>query len=312
MASCGPTTPSSHAANLTLRDDWFGDDISGYLLLAVPNLGDDNHNGFADFFESSQPVNNVATTGSYSLNGLGSGSLQATWSRGAGSSLGSCNLKFKPNSFYTWLTFNLAFQLLEYSGPLTYAPGTSSVTGRLDLVLADVPDLLLGGSVAFVKSSTDPFNHLTLQPGSWTNTYQQTLVYTNAEFSRDPRWPTNYFGYVVFDDDANPDTAFPFDVWMLSIDDSRDSNHNGIPDFSDNPVGPLPPRRPELALTTVAAGLRLTIRGDVGHVHQVQGTDALDPSSWATVWSEALVSDPQTIDLPTPTAGARFWRVTAQ
>jgi hypothetical protein len=306
---------STYAANVTLYDNWFGDTVdSGYILLPIPNTGDANQNGFPDFFESSQPVNNIGTSGSYNLQYFGTGTLQATWSRGTGSSLGSCTLNLKPNPYYTWLTFYGTFQLLEYTGPLTYTPGATTVSGRVNLVQTDAPDNLYAGPVTFVKSPSDRFNTLTLQPGSWTNAWQQTFTYTNGNyvFQRDTRWPTNYSGYVFFYYDYNPAAPYPFDAWVLSIDDPNDANHNGIPDFSDDLSGPAQPRRPRLTLARGSTNLWLSISGDVGHAHQIQELTSLSLTNWVTVWSQSLTNDPQPVSLPIPSGSAKYWRVVAQ
>ncbi len=302
---------SSYAANVTLNDEWIGEPYQGYIKVPIPGFTDANGNGFPDFFESVQGVDSTTTSGSYNLSGWGSGALQATWSRAAGTSYGSCSLKL-PGPFFNTLTFSLSFQLLEYSGPLTYTPGTTQVTGRVDLVQTDYADSLYGGPVTFVKTTTNRFNALMLQPDSWTNAWQQTMTYTNDLFTRDVHWPTNYYGYVIFDDDADPTTPYPFDVWVLSIDDLNDANHNGIPDFSDDPSGPVLPRQPRLLLTAGTNNLWLTIAGDVGHVHQVQETLSLPSTNWVTVWSQSLTNDPQVVSLPPPSEPAKFWRVVAQ
>lgn len=122
------------------------------------------------------------------------------------------------------------------------------VSGSLTLTQTGYPANQLQGPVQFVKVATNRFNLLTLQPGVWTNATAQTLSYTTDLFSRDPRWPTNYAGYVDFAD-GDPATPSPdYRTWVLSIDDANDANHNGIPDFSDDPSGSAPPRAPTLRL----------------------------------------------------------------
>ncbi|HXR08366.1 MAG TPA: hypothetical protein VN765_13600 [Candidatus Acidoferrum sp.] len=304
-----PYDPSTYAANVTLNDDWFGSSDPGTILLALPPFTDANGNGYDDFFESVQPLGGTTTSGSYNLGGLGPGALSATWSRPAGSSWGGCVLKFNPSPFYTWLTFNISFQILEYLGPLGYTPGTTSVTGRVDVVQTDATNNVFGGPVDFVKTATNRFNALIFQPGAWTNAAQQTLTYTNSLFTRDPTWPTNYGGYVLFYDVSDPTNPPPYNLWVLSIDDPNDSNHNGIPDFSDDPS---PPRRPTLSLARGPTNLWLTVSGDVGHLHQVQEAPSLTPANWTTIWSESLTNDPQTVSIPQPSAAAKFWRALAQ
>ena len=307
-------TTDSHAADVTLKDEWLNESFPGYILLPIPIVGDVNGNGYADFFESGRSVNSATTSGSYSLSLWGSGALEATWSRAAGSSWGSCVLKFKfpSNPNLTWLTFDLSFQLLEYSGPVSYAPGVTAVSGRVELIQTDKPESRLGGPVTFIKTTTNRFNALMLQPDTWTNAAQQSLTYTNELFERDAQWPSNYFGYVIFDDDFNPDTRYPFGWWVLSLDDLNDANHNGIPDFSDDQGGPEPPRPPQLSLTRGATNFWLAISGEIGRVHEVQEATPVSLADWTTVWFQPLTSDPQVVSLPAPPGPGRFWRVVAR
>ena len=310
-----PYNSSTYAAYVTLCDNWLGEEWDwGYILLPVPNIGDANQNGFQDFFESSQPVNSVGTSGSYSFQYSGSGPLQANWSRPAGSSWGSCTLKLQPYPYYTWLTFYGTFQLLEYTGSLAYTPGATTVSGRVNLVQTDAPDNLYAGPVAFVKSAADRFNTLTLQSGSWTNAWQQMFTYTNDGyvFQRDTSRHTNYWGPVLFYYDYNPTADYPFGMWVLSIDDTNDANHNGIPDFSDDLSGPAQPRRPRLTLSRGATNVWLSISGEVGHTHQVQELTSLWSTNWMTVWSQSLTNDPQVVSLPIPSGAGKYWRVVAQ
>ena len=85
----------------------------------------------------------------------------------------------------------------------------------------------------------------------------------------------------------NPSAYYPYGTWILSIDDTNDVNHNGIPDFSDDPPSTLP-SRPSLTLRPTATNLWLTIHGDTGHVHQVQQSLSLPASRTATNWQTVL------------------------
>jgi hypothetical protein len=127
-------------------------------------------------------------------------------------------------------------------------------------------------------------------------------------YVRLPAWPTNYGGYFDFDD-WDPNTTDPdYVTWGLSIDDTNDFNHNGIPDFSDDPSA----RRPLFSLTVTASNLLFTIHGDVGHPHQVQESLILPATNWQTVASVTLTNDPQLVAVVLPTTRLKFWRVQAQ
>jgi hypothetical protein len=188
----------------------------------------------------------------------------------------------------------------------------TTVSGYVDLVQTDKPESLLGGPVTFVKTTTNRFNALMLQPDAWTNAAQQSMAYTNELFERDAQWPTNYFGYVIFDNDFDPATPYTFDWWVLSIEDLNDTNHNGIPDFSDDQGGPELPRPPQLSLARGATDFRLTISGDIGRVHEVQEATPMSLTNWTTVWFQALTSDPQVVSLPASPGSGKFWRVVAR
>jgi hypothetical protein len=302
-------TGASHSTFLTLTDEVFGDEYAGAMALDVPDGGDANENGYPDFFEVAQAVN-ATSSGVYDIDSFGNGLVSASWSRAAGSPLGVCVLTFQNSSFGN-LVFSPAFQLLEYTGPLTYNPGSNTVSGTVNLTQTGNSTSEMQGPVQFEKVSTNRFNLLVLQPGAWSNSAMQTLTFTNDLFFRDSDWPTNYGGYFDFQD-WDPNTPDPdYVVWGLSIDDTNDVNHNAIPDFSDDPQSALP-RRPLLSLTLTSSNVLLTIHGDVGHLHQVQETLALPTTNWQTVASITLTNDPQSVSLPPSAAGTRLWRVLAQ
>jgi hypothetical protein len=209
-------------------------------------------------------------------------------------------------------TYNCPFTLIEYTGPLTYAPGSNTVSATINLTQTGNSAKTLQGPIAFVKSTTDRFNTLTNQPGVWTNAASQPLSFDGEVFSRGiPTWPTNYAGYVYFAD-GEPSTAAPdYRLWVLSIDDPNDANANGIPDFSDDPAA-VPPRAPRLSLAAGPTNLWLTISGDVGHSNQIQQIGSLGTTNWLTTQSFLQTNDPQVVSLPVPAAAPKFWRVMAQ
>jgi hypothetical protein len=315
----GELTPSggsyTHAAWVLMTDTWFGGQVSGTMYLNVPDTGDADGDGFNDFFEVSQPIS-TTSSGTYNFPGsYGSGTVRASWGRAAGSHWGNCVLRFRPSDLYDWEVFSHSFEVIEYTGPLSYTPGSSAVNCSLSLTQTDNPGPLMQGPAQFVKVVANRFNQLTLQPGNWTNESLQTLTYDYDTYYRDAAWPTNYYGYLDFYDPANPSAYYPFGTWILSIDDTNDVNHNTIPDFSDDPQSTLP-SRPSLTLRPTATNLWLTIRGDTGHVHQVQESLSLPASktatNWQTVLSVTLTNSPQDVSLPLPSSTTRFWQVRAQ
>jgi len=154
---------------------------------------------------------------------------------------------------------------------------------------------------------------LALQPGvlTLTNFVAQTVTNLDDPFQRDPIWPTNYFGYVDFEDgDPNTPDDPDYLTWFLSIDDTNDSDGDGIPDFSDD-VASTSASAPLLILSPGSTNLMLNVTGTVGRTHEVQRNFLLDQTNWATVLSFSLTNSPQSVVLPLPTNAASFWRVRA-
>lgn len=283
--------------------------IYGTMFVDLPPVADANGNGFNDFFEVSQSVATTVTSGYYNT-AVSSGTVTATWSRPVGSKDGTCQLDLVDDTYGDLGTYTCPFEVLEYTGQLTYTPGANTVSASINLTQTGNPANTLQGPITFDKSVTDRFNTLTNDPGVWTNAAAQMLAFDNEVFIRETRWPTNYAGYVYFANGA-PNTAAPdYRLWVLSIDDTNDSNANGIPDFSDDPAVVLP-RAPQLSLALGPTNLLLTISGDVGHVHQIVESTSLALPHWTTNQSLTLTTDPQTVSLPLPATATKFWRVFA-
>lgn len=290
--------------------DYSGFPIYGTLYVNLPPYADANGNGFDDFFEVALAAGGT-TTGTYTT-AIGGGTVTASWSRAAGSKDGTCVFSLKDNAYGDLGAYRHTFEVIEYAGPLAYTPGSNTVNGAVTLRQTGNAANQLQGPVQFVKVATNRFNALVLQPGTWTNAAAQTLLHTNDLFLREVRRPTNYYGYLDFDD-GDPDTPAPdYLTWMLSIDDTNDINRNGIPDFSDDPGASQPPRAPLLHLTLGTTDLSLGISGDVGRVYEVQQTALLPATNWQAVLSLTLTNDPQVVSLPLPVGTPWFWRVRAQ
>lgn len=300
----------SHFSYLTLNDESWFIEVPGSLALNVPSGADADGDGFLDFFQVARAVNAISS-GQYSFSGYGSGAVQASWSRAAGSRFGTCVLDFRMNPYQSLAVFTHTFELLEYAGSLTYEPASNQVTGAVALAQSDNPTGRLEGPWAAVRVATNRFNALWLLPGHWTNELDQTWSFPTNRLDRDTRWPTNYYGYLEFDDGDPSTSEADYWLWVLSVDDPNDADHDGIPDLSDDPAV-SPPRRPRLELVRHAAGLWLVVRGDTGRVHQVQTTANLAAPDWQTVLTLTLTNDPQVVSLALPAGSPRFWRALAQ
>lgn len=286
--------------------------IPGTIYVNLPAPVDANNDGFDDFFEVSQGVSTKSTSGSESTS-ISSGSITATWSRSAGSPNGTCQLHFVDDTYGDLGIYNCPFALLEYTGPLTYTPGSNTVSATVALTRTGNPANTLAGPIIFDKSSTDPSDTLTNRAGVWTNAAMQQFAFYNDLILRDPTERTNYFTYYYFEfADGDPSTAASdYIYWVLSIDDTNDVDTDGIPDFSDNPSVVAPPHASHLALVLGATNLVLTISGDINHTNQIQQNTSLGSTNWQTTQSFLLTNASQSVSLPLPTNGPRYWRVVA-
>jgi hypothetical protein len=285
--------------------DFSGFPINGTIFLDLPADPDANGNGFDDSFEVSQATGGTSQ-GQYTTD-IGGGTVSATWSRAAGSSAGTCWLRLVDNQFGDLGTFRHTFEVLEYTGLLTYTPGTNVVSGSVNLTNATDQ---LQGPVSFTKSVANPHNNLTLQTAFLTNAALQTIsLFETSVFFRDTVLGTNYYGAVLFNDGELNTAAEDYFGWELSLDDPNDSDHDDIPDFSDEPFSVVPPRRPLLSLARGQTNLLLTISGNTGRLYHVLETTDLANGNWQTNLSLTLTNDPQTVSLPLPVVAKTFWRV---
>lgn len=299
----------SHGSGFSLQDPSGLGPVRGTMFVDVPFNSDANGNGFEDFFEVDQAVPPTATSGVFNSAG-GNGTVQALWSRPAGSKDGMCTFRLTLNVGGFLGSFNHTFELLEYAGPLMYTPATNSVSGTVDLTEAGNPANRFTGSMQFLKALTNRFDRLQLQAGTWTNAAAQSLPFLDNQYFRDRVWPTNYYGYFDFDDGDLSTPGQDFQTWVLSIDDPNDSDRDRIPDFSDD-LGSSAGRPPALALSLATTNLIFNLTGTVGRLHELQQTTSLTAPDWQTVSSVTLTNDPQAVTLPLPPGGINFWRVRA-
>jgi hypothetical protein len=199
--------------------------------------------------------------------------------------------------------FTHPFELVGYSGVLSYAARPEDVAGTLTLSKDGDPATILAGTVVLTRIPTNRFNLLTLSSGQWTN---QTDVFEfgECELQRDAAQPAVYHGTL-----KNPGGTYR--QWLFSLVDTNDANRNGIPDLSDD-VAVAPPRRPLLLLTRSASELRLRVGGEVGRTHLVQKASSPNTTNWTTIQTLTLTNDPQVVTMPLPGDSPAFWRVQAQ
>ncbi|TAK92944.1 MAG: hypothetical protein EPO07_18810, partial [Verrucomicrobia bacterium] len=224
----------THYCAFVLDDGSFP--IEGTMYLDAPLGLDANDDGFDDFFDTTRGVAITSTAGTFNT-GFSTGTVTAQWIRSAGSKNGTCVLSLTDNSFGYLGTFNHSFEILEYKGVLTYTPAATNVTGSLSLTRAGSALETLAGPAQFNKSPTIPADELELQAGGWTNAASQALTFVVATVDRDLIRQTNYYGVVLFDDGEPATADADYSLWVLSLDDANDSDHDGVPNFSDAPAG---------------------------------------------------------------------------
>jgi hypothetical protein len=285
----------THGSYYQLSGDLFFEPVNGLFNLNLPAPKDDNRNGVADFFESSQAVASTTTEGTFE-DFEQRGKVTTIWSRGANSKNGTCRLSMDAYG----LTFNLTYEVLEFIGTLTYTTLETNVTGTVALTNNASPPKTLSGKIDFNKVSTEL---LAMASGAWTNETGQSLPYfASEEFDR---IGTNYVDFFLFGDGDLSTSVEDYVLWLARINDANDANANGIPDLSDVAL----PRAPVLSLTQSNKQLLLSISGLLGKRHDVERVAALGQTNWTVVTSLTLTNDPQTVVLPPPTNGNSFWRV---
>src|SRR5262249_30989355 len=109
--------------------------------------------------------------------------------------------------------------------------------------------------------------------------------------------------------DGDPSTATAdYLTWVISIDDTNDANHNGIPDFSDDPTAP-PPQGPNLSLNRSSGQLLLGVTGTAGQSYTLQQTTTLSPTAWQPAGTVTITNSAQNVALPIPTVQTSFCRL---
>ncbi len=269
--------------------------------LDVPKT-DSNGDGIPDIFDTTQNVS-AGTQGTYE-NDWGTQVIIAIWARTAGSTRGSCKITLKDSILGELGPFQNTFDVVQYQGTLAYTPGSNSVAATISLAKVGDAGLKLAGPIDLQKSPTNRFNQLTFESATWTNNLNGPMTFSAGTLNRDLERGTNYTAALQSWDSS-------YVGWTLSVDDPNDSNHNGIPDLSDDLAVP-PPRAPALALSSSPTDLRLTIHGDVGRTHRILEASSPASTAWIPIKTVQLTSDPQVISLPLPSGQPKFWRVEAQ
>jgi hypothetical protein len=224
----------SHSSDFRLGAPNPADSINGSIFLDVPMASDVDRDGVADFFQISQGVGSPQTQGEY-FTDTDDGTVTATWNRAAGSKTGACRLILRSTTLGQLADFTNTFELLEYSGPLTYTPGSSNVTGVVQFTQTLSTSNTLTGPILFMRSLTNRLNELQFSNGRWTNTVGRALSYNSGVLKRVSVSSSNYFGGWTFQDGDLVTTGADYFDWILAVRDTNDADGDGVPDLSDDP-----------------------------------------------------------------------------
>ena len=296
----------SHFSYVVLADRWLDTEDVAEVHLDLPPYQDADSNGYTDFFETAQAIAGTSS-GTYDFDFLGSGIIQVTWNRAAGSSLGSCTIRLKPNAYTTWITTTHTFEILEWTGKVSYVAAETGVAASVHWVQTGAPDTTVDGPFSFTRNPTNAFDELDVDDGVWTN------LTTMGEFSfypttlyREGAWPTNYYGWIDFLDGSPTSGEEDYVSWMLSIDDPNDSDQDGIPNFSDDPA--TQPVAPSLRIAPANGGFQLSITGESGRTYVVESCPTLG-AGWNSATNVVMTNQFQAVLLPLPQGQTAFWRV---
>lgn len=317
FGSADPRTPNheffstfeddlTHGTYLRLDGPEFPEPLLGELVVPAPEHLDGNGNGIPDFYEVSEAIDAWSGT-AYWATEVAWGEGTITWQRAAGDYHGVVRLRLESDEFGVLPEFTHRFEIIEYSGTLTYQPSPDPVFGDLMLRRVGREDLFLAGPMTLTREPTNRLHHFAIGESTLTNHLGQLIEISLGDVESDPDYSMDYFGALAFWD-GDPDTPEPdFEIYFIGIDDPNDANGNGIPDLTDD-TDP-PPAPPELEIDRHADGFLLTVRGQIGVTYVLQRASGLDPDLWIEDRLITLASEREEFVLPVPAATARFWRL---
>lgn len=223
----------SHATEYTIFDangDMF---LAGFFEINVPPSVDTNGNGLPDFFDVGLPLEPATTSGEYFDDFLDSeGTIEAEWSRPAGSRTGRVTLTFPLDAggFVLEAEFQADFELLTYEGEFAFQRNDGSAQGDLDLTLSNELGLdldpSLNGEILLELRDEDSAN---LQAGNLSSSDE-----AERPFDEVVSWRSGarFISRIKMDWEESAGKGGYFD-WLLVLQDDRDSDGDGVPDISD-------------------------------------------------------------------------------
>jgi hypothetical protein len=302
-----PNAPTIHSTVILLEHPLLGETLFAKLFVDPPELGDADVNRVDDFFQVDRPVESRVTRGGFEDEIFGLVEVTATWSRAAGSASGSCALQLVGT--FINATFNVPFEVFQYLGPLTYAPGTN-VVAQVELDRQGAPGKLTG---QWHLARHAP-GELTFPADEWLNETGQRLVLIPADEIE--AYLTHVFRQFynglagTFDGLPATPAEEEYIVWEFNVFDENDADDDREPDLSDPPNGDGgPPVTPTLAVSLAEDFLTLQITARAGQVVIIERRPTLTSPNWIEVEAITLLAVTREVTLPLSGDDSDFYRV---
>ena len=290
------STSYTHGGYLVLSDPTTFEDSYIDYVLNIPAFQDANANGQSDFYDISQAVGSTSK-GLYNDGNGGTGTINATWKRNAGSIQGQLTLAF-PN---LGLTFVHAFRLLEFDGVWTYTRTGTNITGPISLTLAEDASQQLTGAFSANLNNTNQLQISSQTVGEGTSSFNY-IPLDNLD-----RTGTNYLGAIGFNPLSPISDGSVFYFWSVLIEDSNDANGNGVPDMSDA-ISATSPTPPKLLISRTDQELILTIQGEPNRKYNLERASNLINPSWLNFQTGTMASSEQIVKIPLPKDSQIYYR----
>lgn len=290
-------TPGNPQNNLPRRDDF---------LLNLPMV-DGDADGVPDLFEVQDAVNAVETVGIFENRGY-TDDLKTVWNRAAGSPTGECVVRFSgslnpgdPTALFI-ATYTNHFFLTDLKGTLAYRTGWEHSTGAVAVARDDSNYYYEGGTgnVGFTRSGPD---QLQLTGGTFNYYGNNELQYVQAKaFSR---VRSNYWGIVRITNGVMASLDPLFRDWLWRIVDLNDSDHDGIPDLSDD----APAFPPLLSLQRTDQSLDLKMSGEPDAAYVLESAETLTKQgTWLSEQNVTIPPSGSTNLILSAGTKSKFWR----
>jgi hypothetical protein len=262
------TVPFSHDSFFVLDDPTFPEPVPFFFGLDVPDQGDSNTNGLADFFDIGMETPGLKTAGTYESPLGGTEDFTASWTRAAGTSAGKVVINLPSLG-----TFTHDYAILQYDGTLTYSLTNKAITAIIALTNIVAADDQISGPLSITITNNTKLGY---DSGTWSGSSGASYLFHSID-SLD-RIGTNYIAAVGFDDGYPATSDEDYHFWFLLIH-STDANNNDVLDWS-RPRPPL--NAPRLEIRKVQAGVEITVFSPIGTSYSLESANSLANPAWNT------------------------------